>query len=42
VQSDCVAGEFPLRGLVGGRATACIHHDLAADDVIRDPVIARA
>jgi oligopeptide/dipeptide ABC transporter ATP-binding protein len=42
VQSDCVAGEFPLRGLAGGRATACIHHDLPAADAQREPVIAGA
>jgi oligopeptide/dipeptide ABC transporter ATP-binding protein len=42
VQADCVSGEFPLRPLGGGRATACIHPDLAADDVRREPVIAGA
>jgi peptide/nickel transport system ATP-binding protein/oligopeptide transport system ATP-binding protein len=40
VQSDCVSGAFPLRALGGGRATACIHPDLAAEDVRREPVIA--
>jgi oligopeptide/dipeptide ABC transporter ATP-binding protein len=39
-QDDCVAGEFPLRALDGERATACIHHELAAEDVRREPVIA--
>ena len=39
-QDDCVNGEFPLRALDGERATACIHHELAADDVRREPVIA--
>jgi oligopeptide/dipeptide ABC transporter ATP-binding protein len=42
VQADCVAGAFPLRPLGGGRATACIHPDLAAEDVRREPVIAGA
>jgi oligopeptide/dipeptide ABC transporter ATP-binding protein len=40
VQHDCVEGAFPLRSLDGGRATACIHHELAAEDVRREPVIA--
>jgi oligopeptide/dipeptide ABC transporter ATP-binding protein len=40
VQHDCVEGAFPLRSLAGGRATACIHHELAAEDVRREPVIA--
>jgi oligopeptide/dipeptide ABC transporter ATP-binding protein len=39
-QADCVEGAFPLRVLDGGRATACIHHELAAADVVREPVIA--
>ena len=39
VQSDCVEGAFPLRSLGDGRATACIHHDRAAEDVRREPVI---
>jgi oligopeptide/dipeptide ABC transporter ATP-binding protein len=39
-QNDCVDGQFPLRALDGERATACIHHDLAAADVRREPVIA--
>jgi peptide/nickel transport system ATP-binding protein len=39
-QDDCVDGEFPLRALDGERATACIHHELAAEDVRREPVIA--
>jgi len=29
-QSDCVAGDFPLRPLPAERATACIHHESAA------------
>jgi oligopeptide/dipeptide ABC transporter ATP-binding protein len=40
VQPDCVSGAFPLRALGGGRATACIHPDLAAEDIRREPVIA--
>jgi oligopeptide/dipeptide ABC transporter ATP-binding protein len=39
-QDDCVKGEFPLRALDGERETACIHHELAAADVRREPVIA--
>ena len=38
---DCTSGEFPLRGLGGGRATACIHHEACAEDVRREPVIGR-
>lgn len=40
VQLDCVQGEFPLRPLEGGRATACIHHEACAEDARREPVIA--
>jgi oligopeptide/dipeptide ABC transporter ATP-binding protein len=40
VQKDCVEGTFPLQPFGGGRATACIHPDLAAEDVRRQPVIA--
>jgi oligopeptide/dipeptide ABC transporter ATP-binding protein len=40
VQHDCIEGAFPLRPLGDGRATACIHPDLAAEDVRREPVIA--
>jgi oligopeptide/dipeptide ABC transporter ATP-binding protein len=39
VQADCTSGEFPLRPLAGGRATACIHDDLCAEDARREPVI---
>jgi oligopeptide/dipeptide ABC transporter ATP-binding protein len=39
-QRDCLEGAFPLRSLGGGRATACIHHERAAEDVLREPVIA--
>jgi oligopeptide/dipeptide ABC transporter ATP-binding protein len=41
-QDDCLSGEFPLRPLEGGRATACIHPDACAEDVRRDPVIVDA
>jgi len=41
-QADCAAGEFPLRRLGDGRATACIHDDAAVEDVRREPVIAGA
>ena len=39
-QLDCVSGEFPLRPIGDDRATACSHHELAAEDVRREPVIA--
>src|SRR4051794_12492703 len=39
-QEDCVTGEFSLRALDRDRATACIHHELAAADVRREPVVA--
>jgi oligopeptide/dipeptide ABC transporter ATP-binding protein len=39
-RDDCRSGEFPLRTLPGGRATACIHHEACADDARRAPVIA--
>jgi oligopeptide/dipeptide ABC transporter ATP-binding protein len=38
-QSDCIAGDFPLR-LLGDRATACIHDDVCAEDARRAPVVA--
>jgi oligopeptide/dipeptide ABC transporter ATP-binding protein len=41
-QDDCLAGDFPLRQLSDGRATACIHPDAAAADVERHPVVADA
>jgi oligopeptide/dipeptide ABC transporter ATP-binding protein len=41
-QDDCTAGEFPLRALSAGRATACIHPDACAADVAREPVIVHA
>jgi len=40
-RADCTAGEFPLRALGGGRATACIHHEDCAEDVRRAPVVER-
>ena len=39
-QPDCVEGEFPLRSLGAGRASACIHHEVCAADALREPVIA--
>ena len=39
-QEDCISGEFPLRPLSAGRATACIHSDACAADVARSPVVA--
>ena len=41
-QEDCLSGEFPLRPLSAGRATACIHPDAPAADVARMPVVADA
>ncbi|HEY7257776.1 MAG TPA: ABC transporter ATP-binding protein [Gaiellales bacterium] len=41
-QQDCLSGEFPLRPLSAGRATACIHPDAPAADVARMPVVADA
>jgi oligopeptide/dipeptide ABC transporter ATP-binding protein len=42
VKADCVSGEFPLRPLGGGHATACIHDEACAADARREPVIAGA
>jgi oligopeptide/dipeptide ABC transporter ATP-binding protein len=39
-QTDCTSGAFPVRPLPGDRATACIHHDVCAEDIRREPVIA--
>jgi oligopeptide/dipeptide ABC transporter ATP-binding protein len=39
-QEDCISGEFPLRPLSAGRATACIHSEVCAADVARRPVVA--
>jgi len=41
-RDDCVEGDFPLRRLGPGRATACIHDDDCAQDVAANPVIASA
>jgi oligopeptide/dipeptide ABC transporter ATP-binding protein len=41
-QDDCVSGEFPLRPLSAGRATACIHSEACTADVLRRPVVADA
>jgi oligopeptide/dipeptide ABC transporter ATP-binding protein len=41
-REDCVHGDFPLLRLDDERATACIHHDVCAADVRRQPVIAGA
>jgi len=41
-QEDCISGDFPLLPLEGGRATACIHHDVCAEDARREPVTADA
>ena len=43
-QDDCVSGDFPLRplGTGEGRATACIHDDVCAQDVRQNPVIVDA
>jgi peptide/nickel transport system ATP-binding protein len=38
----CTSGEFPLRSLAGGRATACIRDDACAEEARRDPVVAHA
>jgi len=39
-QADCTSGAFPLRALASDRATACIHHDVCAEDARREPVVA--
>ena len=41
-QEDCLTGEFPLRPLSAGRATACIHSEACVADVERRPVVADA
>jgi peptide/nickel transport system ATP-binding protein/oligopeptide transport system ATP-binding protein len=41
-REDCLEGDFPLRRLGPGRATACIHDDDCAQDVSANPVIASA
>ncbi|MDX6551968.1 MAG: peptide/nickel transport system ATP-binding protein [Gaiellales bacterium] len=40
VQPDCLVGDKPLIAIGGGRATACIHPEAAAEAVRADPVIA--
>jgi len=40
--AECTHGEFPLRSLGGGRATACIRDDVCAEEARRDPVVAHA
>ena len=42
VENDCRSGDFPLRLIEVGRATACIHHERALESVREDPVIAGA
>ena len=41
-QEDCISGEFPLRPVSAGRATACIHSEACIADVDRRPVVADA
>jgi oligopeptide/dipeptide ABC transporter ATP-binding protein len=40
--AECTSGDFPLRPLPGGRATACIRHEVCAEDARRDPVVTHA
>jgi peptide/nickel transport system ATP-binding protein/oligopeptide transport system ATP-binding protein len=40
--ADCTSGEFPLRPLDGGRATACIRDEVCAEEARRDPVVVHA
>ncbi len=42
VKHDCTSGDFPLRPTGMGRETACIHWELCAEDVRREPVITGA
>jgi peptide/nickel transport system ATP-binding protein/oligopeptide transport system ATP-binding protein len=42
VITECTSGDFPLRLLAGGRATACIRDDACAEDARREPVVANA
>jgi oligopeptide transport system ATP-binding protein len=39
-RDDCIEGEFPLRPLAPGRATACIHDAECAAEAAANPVIA--
>ena len=41
-REDCLEGDFPLRRLGPGRATACIHDDDCTQDAAANPVIASA
>jgi oligopeptide/dipeptide ABC transporter ATP-binding protein len=40
--AECTSGDFPLRPLSGGRATACIRDEVCAEDARRDPVVTHA
>jgi oligopeptide/dipeptide ABC transporter ATP-binding protein len=40
--TECTHGDFPLRPLGGGRATACIRDDVCAEEARRDPVVTHA
>jgi oligopeptide/dipeptide ABC transporter ATP-binding protein len=42
VQEDCRTTPVPLFELADGRATRCLYHERAAEDVRREPVIAGA
>ena len=42
VQNDCLDGGIPLFDVGPGRAARCLHHDEAAADARREPVIANA
>jgi peptide/nickel transport system ATP-binding protein/oligopeptide transport system ATP-binding protein len=40
--AECTSGEFPLRPLADGRATACIRDDACAEDARGEPVVTNA
>ena len=42
VQDDCLEGAIPLLDVGPGRAARCLHHDRAAADARREPVILNA
>jgi len=42
VQDDCLASAIPLLEVGPGRAARCLHHDQAAADARREPVVAGA
>jgi oligopeptide/dipeptide ABC transporter ATP-binding protein len=42
VQNDCLAGAIPLLDVAPGRAARCLHHNEAAADARREPVIVGA